>query len=542
MKKGLNENMKKSALLSLAAVLLLGLAACAGGEGAAVTEIGGEDPIETLEVSGTPNGSENEEDDYFDSPHIWNPVREAPDFTKLTIVPDANSGESLEIPDMWVTEHGAYYVNVIYPEYSGMMRGGGVAVGTAGTSLSMNLVGGNDNKPITLVHIIDSATGKDMVLCNRVTCPHDSEDCGAYLPDDPVDPNAYDEWGFTPRRVGWGSSSTLFIDGGYIYALNSGTTFYRLGLDGSGRTEHMRLPEKYDFSWGRSWLMHGKLYTIGSFTVQMDEFNFGSATAMIEVDYVNRTTNVVWESEQNSYTDVLGLWDGQIYLVEFAYNSEWGQTQEEMLDYYNNQTTAFFSYNPITEQMTEIFKETGDGFNGNTWNIPESGEIIFHSRRDEALYRLNVRTGDVTLLTGNVSGFIFINEERDGRVLMIRYDNDDWMVNYQVSDTSLLFYEFATGEFGELTLRIKQSVGDDEIAYILFEENGYYYIEIERETTEVTDYGHTWFQTDRTLLGRIPIDDYWASNADAIEELDWYDQNEWWEFLDGVYGRGIARG
>jgi hypothetical protein len=541
-KKGLNENMKKSALLSLAAVLLLGLAACAGGEGAAVTEIGGEDPIETLEVSGTPNGSENEEDDYFDSPHIWNPVREAPDFTKLTIVPDANSGESLEIPDMWVTEHGAYYVNVIYPEYSGMMRGGGVAVGTAGTSLSMNLVGGNDNKPITLVHIIDSATGKDMVLCNRVTCPHDSEDCGAYLPDDPVDPNAYDEWGFTPRRVGWGSSSTLFIDGGYIYALNSGTTFYRLGLDGSGRTEHMRLPEKYDFSWGRSWLMHGKLYTIGSFTVQMDEFNFGSATAMIEVDYVNRTTNVVWESEQNSYTDVLGLWDGQIYLVEFAYNSEWGQTQEEMLDYYNNQTTAFFSYNPITEQMTEIFKETGDGFNGNTWNIPESGEIIFHSRRDEALYRLNVRTGDVTLLTGNVSGFIFINEERDGRVLMIRYDNDDWMVNYQVSDTSLLFYEFATGEFGELTLRIKQSVGDDEIAYILFEENGYYYIEIERETTEVTDYGHTWFQTDRTLLGRIPIDDYWASNADAIEELDWYDQNEWWEFLDGVYGRGIARG
>ncbi|MCL2698087.1 MAG: hypothetical protein FWE74_08405 [Oscillospiraceae bacterium] len=522
--------MKKLPVVLLLASLLLNLTAC-GGEGAAVTGTGDEVGDEALEVI---SAREEEEENMG----WWTPQPREADFSKLTIIPDAASGESLLIPDIWVTEHGAYYINTIQPgmdiAYSSGGRGGGVSVGSHV----------DEWRQITLIHIIDSATGKDMVLCNRVTCPHDSEDCGAFLPDDPADPDEFNQWGFTSYR-GWGGGNCLFVDGEYIYALNSGNTFYRLGLDGGGRTEHMRIPDKYDFSWGQNWLMNGKLYMMTNIMIPNEEWGYNSVPALIEIDYANKTVNEIWAGDLNFHANVLGLWSGQLYLIETLY-PEWGQSQEDMLNYYNNQEINIFSYNPATGQRTDIFSDTGYGFTGNTWNIPDSGEIIFHSRRDETLSRLNVKTGEITLLAENAHGFIFINEERDGRISMIRYNNDDWMTNHQLIDISYLFCDINTGEFGEITLRTRQNAGDNEFMYIQFEEDGYYYVEAEREVEEHTDYGgYSWFEYKRTLLGRIPIDDYWASNADAIEELDWYDQNEWWEFLSEVHGwgtGGFARG
>jgi hypothetical protein len=546
--------MKKATLFLLLAALLLGLAACAGGEGAAITETGDVHGEDVLEVSGTPQDTDGDEVSYETTP--WTPVIIPPDFTNLTMIPDAASGDSLEVPHMWITEHGAYYVNTVYPDsdYSGggmgFVGGGGRVVGAVSTSLVTDraVFAGNASVsgPITLIHIIDSATGKDMVLCNRVTCPHDSEDCGAVLPDDPVDDSEFGMWG------GWGGSSTLFIDDGYIYALNSGSTFYRLGLDGSGRTEYMRLPDEYDFSWSRNWLMNGKLYMMATVMIQTDDWGFTGIQAMVEVDYVNKTINEIWrgkpwsDSGENSQINVLGLWSGQVFAVESTY-PEWSHTSNDQMDYYDNQKHVFFSYNATTGQRTEIFSETGDGFQGNTWNVPESGEIPFHSRRDETISVLNLRTGEVTVLAHDVSGFIFTYEERDGRLLLMRYNDDDWMTSHDI-DMDLLFVDLRTGEFGEITLKTKQNIGVDfhNFMFVQFEEDGYYYVEAEREMEEQGDpmWG-TWYQMARTRLGRIPIDDYWANNEDALEYLDWYTQEEWWEFLNEKMNwgtMGFARG
>lgn len=524
--------MKKLALL-LTAIILLGLTACADGGGAAITE--GDEALETL---GTLIDLDTDEA----AEGFWGSFYEAPDFTNLTIIPDAASGESLELPFMWITEHGAYYVNTIWPEQSGagFARGGG---GRVVGALSTSFVGGKDDySPITRIHIIDSATEKDMPLCNRVTCPHDSEDCSAYLPDDPVDPNEFNEWGFVSGRS-WGSGgNTLFIDGEYIYALNSGTTFYRLGLDGSGRTEYMRLPDEYDFSWNRSWLMNGKLYMMAGVMVPLDDFGFQHIQAMIEVDYINKTINEIWRGEANTHISIIGLWSGEVFAVENVY-PEWGHTPEDTMNYYNNQLHTFFSYNPATGQKTEIFSDTSYGFNGNFWEVPESGEIIFHSRRDETISRLNIRTGEVTVLAENIPGFLFIGDQRDGRISITRYNNDDWMITHENIDMDFLFFDINSGELGEITLKTRIDEGDDEYMYTLFAENGYYYVEVERETEEQGDaMWDTWRHMTRALLGRIPIDDYWASNADAIEELDWYDNQEWWDMLGEKQGWGRAYG
>jgi hypothetical protein len=530
--------MKKLLLILLLAALTLGLTAC-GGQGAAVTGDGYEVGEEGREVIAAKEEAEAEM-------NWWTPQPRTADFTKLTIMPDPASGESLLLPDMWVTANGAYYVNTTSEQQSSIMqggRGGGMVVSET-VSVDRGMGGMDEWKQTTLVHIIDSATGRDMVLCNRVTCPHDSEDCGAYLPDDPSDPDDFMSWGWGGY---WGGSNILFVDGEYIYALNSGNTFYRLGLDGSGRTEHMRLPDKYDLSWSQNWLMNGNLYMLASIMIPHDEWGFTTVQAMIEVNYRDKTVTEIWVAEpwsedgDNAHINVMGLWDGQIYVCEMIY-PQWGPGEDAMLDYYNNQQITMYSYDPANGQRTDIFNDTSYGFNGNTWNIPESGEIFFHSRRDATLNSLNVKTGVVTVLATGVEGFLFIQEERDGRVSMMRYDNDDWMTTYDPVQISMLFYDIATGEFGEMTLRTRL-VGYDgqetEIIYILFEEDGYYYIEIEREYEEHSEppWG-SWLQQVSTLLGRIPIDDYWASNEDALEELDRYEMDDWWEFLSERQGWG----
>jgi len=527
--------MKKLLAIVLTTVLLLGLTAC--GEGAAVTGSGdavGEDAQDFLDAR---NDGDEEGSLGFYNP--WTPTREAPDFNNLTVFPDAISGDSLMIPSMWVTALGAYYVNISTPQMSPMM----------GREYSSKGDFDFDYKSTTLLHIIDSATGNDMVLCNRVTCPHDSEDCGAYLPDEPPppdDPNNHFSSSFVVSRgFAGGGGTCLFVDGDYIYAMNNGRTFYRFNLDGSGRTEYMKLPEKYDFS-GMNWIMNGKLYMLGYYMVPTGDFGYSSAQVMLEVDYINKTVKEIFEGTDNVYTDVLGLWDGQIYLMETFY-PEFDYSSDGILDYYNNQEIEIFSVNPVTGQRNEIHKDTSYGFMSNAYNINENGEFYFHSRRDETLSRINVRTGVITKLADNLPGFIYIGEERDGRLLLTSEDSADWETSHYFLKRTLYFFDIAKSELIESTLRIKQNVGENPPMDILYEKDGYFYVVAEQTLEEQIDNwrgNEIWYSVVQSRLGRIPKEDYWANNVAALEELDWYDEEAWWEYmLENVYGNSLwARG
>jgi hypothetical protein len=523
--------MKKLLALTLITALLLSLTACSNE--AAVTGTGDAigDPEDAQEVLSFKDDLEGV--DSLD----WNPwgmQREAPDFSNLTIFPDRNSGESLIIPDMWITELGAYFVEI--------------------TMLGMDIrpdgsvIYDGEMRDVALLNIFDSATGQQMVLCNRITCPHSSEDCMAFLPPEPPDPIEGDGWGMTSvSHRGWGSSPCLFIDDGQIYALNGGRTFYRFNLDGTGRTEYMRLPEKYDFSWSRNWLMNGKLYMMASFLVPLDD-GFGSlssAPAMLEVDYINKTTNVIWEGEQNSWVEVLGLWDGMLYLMQTVYPEVDWDSADDMQRYYDEQEITISSYNPANGQTTEIFSDISYGYQFNSWAIDENSEMFFHSRRDETLGRFNIRTGTITVLAENIGGQIWMGLERDGRLILTREhswtDRDTpWL--YMKRD--LFFLELATGELTELTIRTRQNIGENPPADILWEEDGYFYFIIEQIYEEQTgDWGwgiETWYDNTHTKLGRALTADYWASNTDAVEELDWYEPDEWWEFYSEKMGWGGA--
>jgi len=534
----------------LTATLLLTFAGCDSGGGAAVTGSGwgeGEEAVDALESQDTPESLVGNQGGTV---HNGRHDRELPDMTELTTIPSAASGNSLVIPDYWVTEHGAYYVEITQPDDSSVSRGmtRSESVGQ-GAVVYEGFGGAMDFVSTTLVKIIDSATGNDMVLCNRITCAHDSEDCGAYLPDDVYpDIDAEGGWAMTrTMRAGFGGNNpVLFIDGDYIYALNNGNTFYRLGLDGSGRVEHMTIPDKYEInSWGKSWLMNGMLYLDVTFMVQISEWSFSGVSALLEVDYINKTVNVIWESEVNQNDDgsgwsmnTMGLWNGQVFIMRQYYPPyDWNRENVNLLEYYAGQKFEIVSLNPANGQETIIFTETGDGFMSNHWSIDKDGTFQFHSRRDEALFSFNVVTGERKLLADGLPGHIFIYDERDGRILLMRDISVETGAEYDPysSDSDMFFYDIAAGIVGKFTLKTKVHI-DGEIRFapmnVLFEEDGYYYFEVESVMEEQDGWGgQTWHSQVKVLLGRMPIDDFWNNNTSAIEELDWYEENDWWEML-----------
>jgi hypothetical protein len=548
-------NMKKKVTFLLIAIFILSLTAC-GGEGAAVTGSGwgeGEDSVPAGDAPDSPDALDSS-NVQGDSQSPANDRNDIPDMSVLTINPSAASGQSLKIPDMWITEHGAYYVHITQPEQDTITRGS-----SKGGRVSVMGAGMEAFKHSALLYIIDSRTGRDMVLCNRITCTHDSEDCGAYLPDDPLPDFEGDGFAMVRSvsfRGGFGNNPCLFVEDDYIYAMNSGNTMYRFNLDGSGRTEHMKIPDEYEVShWGGNhWLMNGKLYMSVIFMVQTGEFGFASVSALLEVDYINKTVKEVWKGEPSDsmdgsgwFIDTLGLWNGNIYVMKTYYPPFNHSGDADMMEYYNNQQIKIVTINPATGAESEILSETGDTFSSNFHAISDEGEFYFFSRREQSLFRFNVITGQRTLLSDKLPGFMFIQEKRDGRLMLIRdyLIEDDMEYDQLVVSSGIYFYDFNTGEVGEITLRTRQNIGDDVPMYILFEEDGYYYVEAEREMVEQTSStrggviyssvegvnGLSWYIAERTLLGRIPIDDYWANNASAIEELDWYEENEWWEML-----------
>ncbi|MCL2634763.1 MAG: hypothetical protein FWD34_09660 [Oscillospiraceae bacterium] len=504
--------MKKVITIILIAIFIFSLTACSGVR-AAVTGSGwgSGDDVSDADSSGTP-GSTNTSNS--GTPNNT----EAPDMENLTMIPDAASGEALEVPNMWVTEHGAYYVYIPQPDLSHSSRGGAWIASFEGDY--------NDNN-IALLRIIDKASGRDMVLCNRPTCPHDSEDCGAFLPEDPTNPDEYITF-----RVGRtfyrGGNPCLFVDGEYVYALNGENTFYRFGLDGSGRTEYFRIPDEYQLQ-SQCWLMNGKLYMSGYYMVPVDEYGGStSSSVLLEIDYINKTMEIVWDAgvyNENSYSYILGLSNGKIYFMDMNY-PPLIRTQQGITDYNNNSEYTITTLNPSTGEKTIVLKKKGEEFSANVWQITD--EIFYHSRKDQALFKFNMHTGETTRLADNLPGFIYIGEERDGRLFLSRDgSSDNWFAPYMTIANELFFFDFATGEITEITIMSKRNYGEDEACRIEFEEDGYFYIITEYEMKENNDMGQTWYSMENYRVGRIPKEDYWVSNASAIEDLGWHTNDEW---------------
>ena len=471
-----------------------------------------------------------------------------PDNYELPISSDASEqfyeGDGVKIPQKWETENGTFYQR----NYYGVLSTAGAVNPGEGISNNKPVEDGatvtpdaerianaramgyyvNDAKPdksYVAVYVIDAATGEDMALCNRPNCTHASKDCVAYLPFPELETDPM----FMYPRSSLSETLFLFAEGDNVYAFNGMSTVYRLSTDGSSRNEHMLLPDKYHYT-QRNWLMHGKLYMevyVQNPTPGGLNQNF-SANALIEVDYHAKTVREIWQQEYKGdnepllLRDIIGFWDGKIYFSDVIYppyDRSNPPTDDLIIDY------TYSVLNPRTGVTEELFVfETGS--HGLSLG---RGKVLIHSNTEEALLELNLITKQKTILADNLKGKIQLDHQlTDGKLLIFR-DND------------ILFYDFETEKIGEITIREKCNLGNNSASRILqisYDENDYhanedyFYIYIESKWKEVeSHHGEKYMTRDGMRLGKISKADYWNSNADAIEEMDWDETTEFMENL-----------
>jgi hypothetical protein len=350
-------------------------------------------------------------------------------------------GNSLKIPEKWVTEHGAYYTSVTGKTISEEHT---EAMSKSDGSDFISFVNNENSDTTVRVYITDSSTSRNIVLCNKPNCRHDTADCGAVLPAE-VD---VDE-----RLVKVGHF--LFIDGDYIYAFNGMRTIYKISLDGSSRTEYMKIPDKYQ-SGIRDWLMNGKLYMSVSVQVKVTDEKSSSVAAVIEVDYINKTTREIWVEEyihengrENSEIHtigIVGVWEGKVYIQE-TFNPPVVRTPAGLEAYYKNQNMTIFAVSVTTGEREKIYDDTGEGGLAifGYFGFDDNAESILHSNRDETLFRYNLLTGKRTVLVENLPGIINILDT-EGDFLKLERNNDPFTMTNPYSDLEYLYYNLVTGE------------------------------------------------------------------------------------------------
>ncbi|MCL2248847.1 MAG: hypothetical protein FWC13_06220 [Oscillospiraceae bacterium] len=431
-----------------------------------------------------------------------------------------NSPDGIPLTDRWTAEHGIYFV-------------------AASENASL------------LLHMTDHTTGSSFVLCPRPDCQHNSADCGAYLPQTIFESGGINDT-VGARRVLTDSqeNAILFADGEHIYASNGGNSIYRFNLDGSGRTEAVRIPDEYMISSIDVWLMNGKLYAQGSITLALGdenspEFTIVGVGVVVEIDYQNGTVRELHRNDYRQtlesdgefiFTTVFGLWDGKVFFRE-RHSPAWdGTDRAAIMANFDNERTTLFSIDPRTSERTTLHSAIQSEASEPT--VMGRAGAVFHSRSQNAMLRLDLLTGETAVLAENIHGYIQVDRELGGRLLLEHWSDHPRADAYAFDRLNLLALNLATGEVSEITLRITTNMGKRGAMRIVREENGYFYIGVEQELERQEVRGSDpWYSPIRHRMGRIPIEDYFAGNAAAIELLGWYTANDWFTWERQVRGR-----
>ena len=449
-----------------------------------------------------------------DSEEIFLAPYSSDDFENTSDTPlRATSPDGIAISDRWDTELGTYFVAAVE----------------------------GSTAPL-LLHMTDRVSGSTFVLCPRPDCRHDSADCGAYLPP-PIFEG--DVIGNTRRnRGGSVAEGILFADGEHIFSSNGGNSIYRFNLDGSGRTEAVRIPDEYMISPMDVWLMNGKLYAQGSITLALGDenspdFMLLGVGVVFEIDYQNGTIRELLRNDYRQsieadseliFTSVFGLWDGKVFFRERHMPAWDGTDRAAIMANFDNERTTLFSIDPRTNERNTVHSATQA--EASEPAVMGRAGAVFHSRSQNAMVRLDLLTGETAVLAENIQGYIQVDRDLGGRLLLEHWSDHPRSDANAFDRSTLLALNLATGEVSEITLRTTTNMGQRGAMRIVREENGYFYVEVEQELVRQEVRGSDpWYSPTRHRMGRIPIEDYFSGNAAAIELLSWYTANDWftWE-------------
>ena len=360
----------------------------------------------------------------------------------------------------------------------------------------------------------DYDTKKEVYLCNKPNCKHDSDTCSSYLGE-----SSDDELFYYDNHLYLAHSSSS--NGGVSFSINGdGTvqdssmenpaTIYKMDLDGTNKEKVFTAPSGASLS--MPFVINGnKLYSfLQKSKVEKDSSGYNVArTSERKMVAINLDTGKYEEITDGMHKSFIGVFEDKLVVQEIDYLKDPDDFGDDTKGFVNNLYNSptkikLIDMNTKKEEIVYegLFKEV------ETLKFYKDG-IYFIGEKSKNLEYINVTTKERETILELPSTGYEMNTIIDDKVLVYKYNN-----NYTHLDSAYSI-DVKTKEMNNFNLRN----ANDYLVEILSSNDEYYFVLIEYVFgSEYT----TWAGTKQQDLigsnyGLIKKSDYWDSKANYIK-------------------------
>lgn len=363
------------------------------------------------------------------------------------------------------------------------------------------------------IKYFDYATKKEIYLCNKPNCQHDTEKCYSYLP------ITGESEIFVYQNHLYLISSTTEIkeieteeNGGLISGTESQTppVIYQMNLDGTNKTKLFECPSGTNII--PCAIAENTIYAF--FTKNENIATGINSTTQMETERklveINTKTGKYEEIADSKNQSVLGVYKHNLIIEEIEYKQDpqkFLKDDNGAISNMKNSTKKIIVFNLDTRQTTELYRDVYK----NMETIDFAGEqIYFMDEKSEKIQYINVETKETGIL---------IHLPKAGATFQGIYDNHLQYVYYDESSDEAKIdkayvVDLVTKENKEFLLLDNHQF----LVEILAQNDEYYFV---RTGYEMTAEYTTWAGTKqrdiaKTNYGLIKKEDYWQSKANYI--------------------------
>lgn len=373
----------------------------------------------------------------------------------------------------------------------------------------------NDGDKKNNIKYFDYSAKKEIYLCNKPNCTHDTEECSSYLDiSESNDLFVYNNYLYLIS--GSGSSQTISItdtdDGdGYSMSEAKGQTpkVYRMNLDGTNKTKIFECPSGVELT--SSFIFEGNnLYTffLKNKTVETGKNSCTSMETDRNLVKINLETKKYEEIFDSKNRSIIGIYKGKIVWEEIVYKEnpeKFLNNDDADLKNLRNSTKKIKLFDLSNKTETEVYQDINKNINDIQY---EDGKVYFINDKGTKIDYIDLETKKKQKLCDLPEGEASINGIYDNKLQYIYYAGNDGIIS------KAYYIDLKTKENKEFKLFDKNKY----LVEILSENEDFYFV---KTGYELGKKYKTWAGTiqqdiEKTNYALIKKEHYWNSKSKYI--------------------------
>ena len=366
------------------------------------------------------------------------------------------------------------------------------------------------------IKYFDYESRKEIYLCNKPNCNHDSESCSSYL-NSGVSPDIFADENFLYLTEGSSDAEVVVMNANEENEMNLSTlqteitVLYRMNLDGTEKTKLYECPSGVQM--GMPYLKQGNIL-YAQFTVSKQIETNPNSYSMVDSEKklvkINLETGEYEEVADTLNKEILGAYGNKILWMETLYKQNPNDFINDDQGWRDNlyQSTARISlFDPRTGQETMITEDhyknletiTFDGLN-----------LYVISEGSQKVEKISIENKERSVFAELPKSGAYVQDIYDRKLQYVYYDLD----SDEAKVESAGYINLDTGENQAFTLIDDSGI----LVEILDQTDTHYFV---RTGYKMSKEYTTWAGTkqrdiEETYYGLIRKEDYWNSKAEYL--------------------------